>query len=154
MYEYCMEIQAAEAFLLFSSTMSTLSIGIPCSRPAPDSIMSYTSSLTSPCTTISSCPCGFFVTDEPVANLPANCFAAFFKSTPNASRPCMDVICFRLLRSIRLIVIYIHCEYFEQRMRGMGTHLRRHLLLQCRFCLGFCFPLRFSSVLLKLRLRF
>lgn len=110
------------AFFFFSSTITTLSAGTPFNGPAPPSISSKTSSDTSPCTTISSCPWAFLVTDAPVANFWARNLAAFFKSMstcnyfshwathktvniPNASRPWIAVTCFRLLRSMRLIDI-------------------------------------------------
>lgn len=101
-------------FFFFSSTTSTLSAGIPFRTPTPPSIISTISSLTSPCTTISSRPCGFLVTEEPVANLEENCLEAFFRSMPNASRPWIEVTCLRLFRSILFIVIYLeglnkHC---------------------------------------------
>ena len=55
--------------------------------------------------TISSSPCGFLDTLDPVANFPANSLAAFFRSIPNRSRPCTCVACLRLVRSDRLMVI-------------------------------------------------
>ena len=94
------------AFFFLSSTMSTFSFGTPFNRPSPFSIISAMSSATSPCTTISSCPCAFLETDAPVAKRVASCFAAFFRSMSNASSPCIAVTCFRLVRSIRLIVTY------------------------------------------------
>jgi len=94
------------AFFFLSSTMSTFSFGTPLNTPSPFSIISATSPATSPCTTISSCPCTFLETDAPVAKRVASCFAAFFKSMSNASSPCIAVTCFRLVRSIRLMVTY------------------------------------------------
>lgn len=41
------------------------------------------SSVTSPCTTISSSPCGFLETEAPVANFVAKNLAAFLRSTPS-----------------------------------------------------------------------
>lgn len=62
------------------------------------------SSLTSPCTTISSPPDGVLVTLEPVANFLPNSLATFFNSRSKASSPETDVTYLRLLRSIRLMV--------------------------------------------------
>lgn len=62
------------------------------------------SSLTSPCTTISSPPAGVLVTLEPVANFLPNSLATFLRSRSKASSPETAVTCLRLLRSMRLMV--------------------------------------------------
>lgn len=62
------------------------------------------SSLTSPCTTISSPPDGVLVTLEPVANFLPNSLATFLSSRSKASRPETDVTYLRLFRSMRLMV--------------------------------------------------
>lgn len=91
---------AALAFFFLSSISSILSSGTSLyfSR-----INSSISSLTSPCTTISSPPLASFVTLLPVANFFPKSFATFLLSRPNASRPETAVTYFRLLRSTRLI---------------------------------------------------
>lgn len=80
----CLADTYSPPFFFFSSTWTTLSAGTPFSTPVCSSIISRISPLTSPCTTISSWPCGFLVTEAPVANFCANSFAAFLRSTPSA----------------------------------------------------------------------
>jgi hypothetical protein len=87
-------------FFLVSSFISKLSSGMSgyfsCSQ-------SYKSSLTSPCTVISSPPAAVLVTLLPVANFFPSSLATFFKSRPCSSSPDTTVTYFLLLRSTRLI---------------------------------------------------
>lgn len=92
----------APLFFFLSSTSSILSSGISLYFSNKNSSIS---SLTSPCTTISSPPLATFVTELPVANFLPKSLLTFFRSSPKASRPVTAVTYFLLLRSTRLIVI-------------------------------------------------
>jgi hypothetical protein len=76
---------------------------------------SSTSSLTSPCTVISSPPLAVLVTELPVANFLPNSFAAFFRSILKCSRPEISVTCLRLLRSTRLMMILEVARFSDSR---------------------------------------
>lgn len=103
-------------------------------------ISSINSSEKSPCTTISSWFWLFLATDDPQANLFANSFAAFFKSTPihaqtppnqffvspiypfaslpNMSNPWIVVMRFRFVRSTRLMVTREDCDREREREKS------------------------------------
>jgi hypothetical protein len=80
----CDHPPAPLAFFFLSSTSSILSSGITGYFSNKNSSIS---SLTSPCTTISSPPLGTFVTEAPVANFLPRSFATFLFSSEKASRP-------------------------------------------------------------------
>lgn len=93
---------APAPFFFLSSTSSILSSGMRSAYFSKRN--SSISSLTSPCTTISSLPLAVFVTLEPVANFFPKSFATFLSSKPNASSPMTAVTYLRLFRSTRLMV--------------------------------------------------
>ncbi|KAG9796219.1 hypothetical protein KCU88_g457, partial [Aureobasidium melanogenum] len=88
------------AFFFVSSFISKLSSGI---AGYFSSNQSYRSSLTSPCTVISSPPAAVLVTLLPVANFLPSSLATFFKSSPCSSKPETTVTYFRLFRSTLLM---------------------------------------------------
>lgn len=83
-----------------------------------------------------------------MANFDASCLATFFKSTPKASRPLMEVMCFRLLRSMRLMMIWSPLKSVCYEGMSNVTHLRRHLLLLLCICLGCSLRLLLRRILL------
>lgn len=132
-------------------TLVIWSTGTPFNAPTCCLIISTISSPTSPWITISSSPWGVLLTLLPVANFPANCLAAFLRSTPNNSRFWICVWCLRFVRSERLMTIYLKewiYEAFTQGSKKDISYLGLFLLLGFRFSL-------LSSFLLQLgRIRF